>query len=251
GVVPVTRSSIVSSVERIDGTNSVTLRFHLNNAGVFYVYSLSYDDKGYLCIDIKEKPSSLQNTVIMLDAGHGGTSPEGVRDVGTAGKGIAEKLITLQLVKKIQALLVAQGATVILTRDSDTYLSIQQRRQLTYQYSPDLFLSIHCDGSEDIRANGTRSFYYKCFSKDYADALHEALYDTYTNELGRTITNRASAYYVFAVTRTEVCPSVLLETGFLTNISGTSNDFTTLTSEAGQNAIAAAVVRGIENYYGF
>ncbi|NMP37182.1 MAG: hypothetical protein GX051_03515 [Clostridiales bacterium] len=246
GTIPINQSGIVSRAEWISAGTSTILRFHLKQAGVFYGYVMNYDEKGYLCIEFKEKPQSLQNTVIMLDAGHGGSG-----DPGTAAKGIAEKTVNLQLVKKIQALLVAEGATVILTRDSDVLLTIAERRQLSYKYSPDLFLSIHCDGSTSTSSNGTRSFYYKCFSRDYADALHDSLYSMYTNELGRTITNRPSAFYVFAVTRTEACPAVLLETGFLTNTAGTVNDFNTLTSESGQNSVAAAVVRGIKNYYGF
>ena len=51
--------------------------------------------------------------LIMLDPGHGGG------DIGTAHNGLIEKLVTLDIARRVRALLAAQGWTVKMTRDTD------------------------------------------------------------------------------------------------------------------------------------
>jgi N-acetylmuramoyl-L-alanine amidase len=83
--------------------------------------------------------------VVVLDAGHGGKFPH---DGAHGPHGLVEKNIALAVTLKVKALLEAQGATVVLTRDGDDDVALSQRAQIANESGGDLFLSIHCNSME-------------------------------------------------------------------------------------------------------
>lgn len=83
--------------------------------------------------------------VVVLDPGHGGAWPH---DGAHGGRGLHEKVIALQVAQKTKALLEAQGATVVLTREIDEDVSLSDRVRLANEAGADLFLSIHCNSME-------------------------------------------------------------------------------------------------------
>ena len=83
--------------------------------------------------------------VVVLDAGHGGKFPH---DGAHGARGLVEKNIALAVTLKVKALLEAQGATVVLTRDGDDDVPLSQRAQIANESGGDLFLSIHCNSME-------------------------------------------------------------------------------------------------------
>ena len=87
-------------------------------------------------------PGSL---VVVLDPGHGGKFPH---DGAHGPRGLIEKDVALSVTLKLKALLEAQGATVVLTREGDDDVPLAQRAQIANQSSGDLFLSIHCNSME-------------------------------------------------------------------------------------------------------
>lgn len=75
---------------------------------------------------------------IVLDAGHGGTS------LGTsAATGLHEKDVTLDIADRLRRRLVSEGVSVMMTREHDDTLSLQERSDVANNAHGDLFLSIH------------------------------------------------------------------------------------------------------------
>lgn len=91
---------------------------------------------------------------IVLDPGHGGTDP------GAIGRsGITEKQLTLQIAKQVGARLEAAGYEVLMTRDEDTTVSLQERTEYANGVDADLFLSIHVNSARNRRLRGFETYY--------------------------------------------------------------------------------------------
>ena len=93
--------------------------------------------------------------VVALDPGHGG------RDPGALGKvyQTQEKRITLQIARRLQQALAARShIKVVLTRQTDTHISLRQRIGIARQHQADLFVSIHADAFRDHRVQGASVF---------------------------------------------------------------------------------------------
>ncbi|UFT98877.1 N-acetylmuramoyl-L-alanine amidase [Radiobacillus kanasensis] len=89
---------------------------------------------------------------IVIDPGHGGSDP------GAVNNGLREKDLTLQLSKRIEKYL-SPYADVTLTRETDKYLSLEQRANFANSLDADLFFSIHFDSSVNPYANGISTHY--------------------------------------------------------------------------------------------
>ena len=92
---------------------------------------------------------------IVLDPGHGGN------DLGTVGpNGLLEKDLTLAIARELKTLLEqGMGAQVFLTRDTDVYVSLEERTALANHYRADLFLSIHANSSRSRSTSGVETYY--------------------------------------------------------------------------------------------
>jgi len=110
----------------------------------------------------KEKPSRLPGKTapgtirkIVLDPGHGGEDP-GAIGVG----GIAEKDIVLSIATKLaRKLRKEMGIEVVLTRQDDSFVPLEDRTAMANAESADLFISIHTNSSPDPRAAGVETYY--------------------------------------------------------------------------------------------
>ncbi len=100
-----------------------------------------------------EKRKWLLDTIV-LDAGHGGHDP------GAIGpSGVREKDITLAIAKRVKRLLEKNiEARIVMTRDSDRYLSPRERTQLANAAQGKIFISIHCNSNLSRRVNGTTTY---------------------------------------------------------------------------------------------
>lgn len=79
--------------------------------------------------------------VVVIDPGHGGIDPGTV-----AGGGLAEKAVTLAVAQQVRALLLhSRRVDVVLTRERDTFVSLDQRVEISRRHTADLFVSIHAD----------------------------------------------------------------------------------------------------------
>ena len=90
---------------------------------------------------------------VVLDPGHGGADP-GAIGVG----GNQEKDITLDIAHRTASLLAAQGLAVVLTRDDDRAVSLEERTGRANASAADLFISIHCNASESHQRHGIETY---------------------------------------------------------------------------------------------
>jgi len=99
-------------------------------------------------------PAAPQSTphlkkIIVLDPGHGG------KDSGAIGANSFEKNITLAEALAVKARLEKTGRyQVVMTRDSDVFIPLEQRVQIARQAGADLFLSLHADSGSDPAIHG-------------------------------------------------------------------------------------------------
>lgn len=107
---------------------------------------------------------------IVLDPGHGG------KDKGASSpNGIHEKDITLALARELQKVLQAEtGCEVLLTRNRDRYLSLEERTAIGNAQKADLFISIHTNAHQDSSIGGIETYFLN-FSKDKESARVAAM----------------------------------------------------------------------------
>ena len=113
----------------------------------------------------------LKGKIIALDAGHGGS------DVGAIGPtGVTEKGVTLRVATELQKRLVKEGATVLMTRSTDTEVSpkkakasdieeLQARCDVGNDQNADIFISLHMDSFTTSSPSGNTEYYYVNGSK--------------------------------------------------------------------------------------
>ena len=139
-----------------------------------------------------------------------------------------------------------------MTRGGDTTVGLEERKATVRSLKPDLFISIHCNGSTDKSKTGTSVYYYKPFSYKLANNIYNQLLSVFRNNLyyGQSSLYDELAdgtvYYPFSVARLEDCPSVLIETGYITN----DNECLKLIDAANQQKLANAIAAGVESSLG-
>ena len=90
---------------------------------------------------------------VVLDPGHGG------KDTGAVGpSGLVEKEVTLDVGHRVARVLMAHGLEVLLTRDDDRFISLEERTARANAFSADLFVSIHCNASEGRVRRGVETY---------------------------------------------------------------------------------------------
>lgn len=175
---------------------------------------------------------SLKEATIMIDPGHGG------EDVGALNSDVIfEKDFNLKTSLSLKEALEKAGAKVIMTRDSDQWVDLEQRAALSNESNADIFLSIHYDASTDPSWNGTTTYYF-----------HEADYDlavAMNNELkGLPLANVGASFGNYQVIRQNNHPALLLELGYLSN----ADDLKTVQEKDFNQKVNQAVVTALDNY---
>jgi N-acetylmuramoyl-L-alanine amidase len=178
----------------------------------------------------------LTGRVICIDPGHGGWKS------GAQGlNGSKEGDICLALGQQLARALREAGATVLMTRDSDTHVSLEQRWQFANQQQAELFISIHCNASpRHNTVSGTETYYCTPRSLALAQSLH--------SEVARVMGGRDGGIRrrQFAVVRHTTMPSVLLEVGYIDHLG----DEAKLGDPAFQEEFGNAVRDGVIRYFG-
>jgi len=216
---------------------------------------------------------------IVIDAGHGG------KDQGTmAPSGMNEKEIVLDIAKRLRVLLEGSGIKVIMTRDTDQFITLPQRTQIAAQSGADLFISIHVNSNQDKAIHGLLVYYIETIEKRYlteaqrkinehiftqrlnpvasrtlqtivADMM-EALKTAQSQKLAKMIVREARQegrlnvrgdgmrFCHFYVVRNTLVPAVLVETGFLSN----RQERAKLVSPDHRQKIAEIIARGVLDY---
>jgi N-acetylmuramoyl-L-alanine amidase len=215
---------------------------------------------------------------IVIDPGHGG------RDPGAPGylKGVLEKNVTLEigqrLAKRVQEQL---GCEAILTRDRDTYLSLEERTAIANTKNADLFVSIHTNAHRKMASHGAETYFLNLATdedaillaarenatsaksiSDLEDILSELMKNTKQEEsrrlagyvqeamvkernpvYGRVKDNGVKEAPFYVLLGAEM-PCILVEVAFITN----PGECRKLNTAAYQEEIANAIATGIQRY---
>jgi N-acetylmuramoyl-L-alanine amidase len=103
---------------------------------------------------------------IVIDAGHGGHDP------GAQANGIDESELTLDVAQRLEKLLEAQpGFDVVLTRNSDEYIALEERTAIANREGADLFLSIHANASKQPTVTGVETYFLNFATNPTAEAV--------------------------------------------------------------------------------
>ncbi|MBF0413738.1 MAG: N-acetylmuramoyl-L-alanine amidase [Desulfamplus sp.] len=224
------------------------------------------------------KQLALGVRTIVIDPGHGG------RDPGASGyiTGIYEKNVVLSISKKLAKNIESRlNCNVIMTRSSDTYLSLEERTAIANTKNADLFISLHCNASNDKNLIGIETYYLNLATDDRAinvaarenatsrknisdlesilndlmknakinessrlsSVVQKSLYGGMKNEYSK-IKNLGVKQAPFYVLLGASMPSILIETSFLSN----PEECRRLTDSAYQNALCDAITDGIAKY---
>ncbi|WP_169891120.1 SH3 domain-containing protein [Litchfieldia alkalitelluris] len=220
---------------KILGTEGDWYKIDLNNGKTGYI-------AGWIVQVIGDTPTVqkpgvnqyLKDKTIVLDAGHGG------RDSGAIGvKGTYEKDLTLRTTKLVFDKLTAAGANVILTRNSDTYVSLASRVSISHYRNADAFVSVHYDSINDSSVRGVTSYYYKNIDVPVASAIQtEMIKYTGLKDRGHRSGN-------FQVLRSNRQPSALLELGFISNLT----EELTVNSSNYQENVSNGIYYGLAQYF--
>jgi N-acetylmuramoyl-L-alanine amidase len=207
---------------------------------------------------VTQPPSAPKPFVtVVLDPGHGG------QDSGAICGGVLEKDLTLDLARRIERLLEADGIATVMTRVGDSYVSLADRAALANRVRDSILISIHFNEDNRPVSTGVETYYaahqitggsfvaswlpflWRALSQSpnfesqsLAGFIQEALV-VRTRAIDRG--TKASQFFIIA---NVTCPAVLVEGGFLTN----KEDISKLTSEDYREEIAAAVNDGILRY---
>lgn len=184
-----------------------------------------------------ERPGAeqyLKNKVIVIDPGHGG------RDSGTTGiKGSFEKNLTLKTAQILYDKLKTAGANVIMTRNTDSYLSLSSRVGISNTHAADAFISIHYDSILDSSVRGMTSYYYHNYQQNLSTTVGKEV-ASFTK-----LKDRGVRYGDYHVLRENKRASVLLELGYLSN----SAEETLVNSESYQVNAATGIYQGLAKYF--
>jgi len=213
---------------------------------------------------------------IVVDAGHGGEEEGAKGPVGTL-----EKTVTLSVARRLKAALEARlGVRVILTREADTTVGLDERAALANNNKADLFLSLHANASVRNSAVGAEVFYLSL--EEYGDQaqrvakgeteslpvfgggardieiilweMAQARYIEQSAALAQAVEGalrervpmspRAIQQAPFRVLVGANMPAVLVEMGFITN----PDQERQLSSEAFQSSVVQALVDSVVRY---
>ena len=184
-------------------------------------------------IPVIVKPRKDGKKYVMIDAGHGGS------DCGAIRNNIYEKDIVIDIAKRVEKMLKKKGYVVGMTRESDKYVSLEDRVTMSEVFNPDIFVSVHVNSSNSDSPYGIETHYYKDNSLTLAKNMHAAMLNN-INSKDRGLFK--SKFYVINHT---TAPAVLLEIGFISNQQERSQ----LITESRKNATAKAIVEGIDAYF--
>jgi N-acetylmuramoyl-L-alanine amidase len=220
-----------------------------------------------------QAPAPVARKVIVIDAGHGGKDP------GAAGARSREKDVNLAAAKALKARLERSGRyRVVLTRDDDTFIPLEQRVAIARRASADLFISLHADSGPEasqgasvytLSERGERRVGQvvgrndRLFNVSYGNpSVGQILLDL----TQRSTKNRSAGFAELMLDHISTCapllrrshrdgslvvllapdvPAVLLEMGFITN----DTDERRLTDPAGRRRMMDAVGDAIDAWF--
>ena len=199
---------------------------------------------------------------VVIDPGHGGSN-DGTRSCPR----YYEKVATLDTAKRLQQVLQAAKIPVVMTRETDVFLTLEERSEIANKYRDEgwIFVSIHYNEAGP-NANGAETY---CLTPQYTastsdgdrlkksdreqqpgnknDTLNLLLADFVHREIAKLHTeqgDRGLKRARFVVLKETEIPAILIEGGFLSN----SVDSKLIMSPVFRQKLAENIAKGIKNY---
>ena len=223
-------------------------------------------------IELSLQKTSKNKHLIVLDPGHGGKDPGAMRE------SVIEKKIVLAVGKYLRDEL-SKDFNVIMTRDSDFFVTLSERPEIANKKNAALFVSIHANASDNKSANGVEVFYFSKKSSPYAERIanfENSIGEKYGESSDKIVQISGELAYKknqensirlaksiagniaeglnlrnggvhganFAVLRGFNGTGILIELGFVSN----SYDSKILMDEESRQAMAEEIAKSIKNY---
>jgi N-acetylmuramoyl-L-alanine amidase len=186
--------------------------------------------------------------LVLVDAGHGG------HDGGAVANGAIEKHLTLEIAKFLRDELIASGIRVVMTRETDVFLPLEQRASLTAKHGAEAFVSVHVntDGSGS-EAEGVETYFAgkpslsvmrKTGQKEDIGLVSEKLAAVVQRCVCEEAqaSSRGTKQRDYVVIEEAACPAVLVECGFLTNTAEARR----LKEKKHQEKLARGIAAGVK-----
>ena len=169
--------------------------------------------------------------IVVIDVAHGG------KDSGSNLESIMEKDVVLQIAQEINELNDNNKIKIILTRETDDFISLQDRVQLANSKQADLIISLHANYGEKKDIRGLEIYAKNNFLSEESMLLADVVKNKFPDNIPFKSIQTAN----FMLLKQSPCPAILVELGYLSNI----DDRAVLTSEEGQWEIAEAIYKAI------
>ncbi|MCX7746289.1 MAG: N-acetylmuramoyl-L-alanine amidase [Clostridia bacterium] len=181
--------------------------------------------------------------IVVIDPGHGG------KETGAIYGGVKEKDLNLDIAKRLNKLLKAEGVTTYMTRTGDTYVSLYARSGMANKLNADLLVSVHNNAGMS-KLKGSMTLYYpgtgnskgNLSAKTFASIMQKGLTDG-LNMRNMGVIPRPH----LAVLRTAKMPAVISEVGYMSNKTELANlkskNFKQRAAEALKDAVLQSLKR--------
>ena len=169
---------------------------------------------------------------VVIDPGHGG------HDLGGHYGKIYEKHLALDTAMRLEHYLKSSGYKTVMTRKSDTFISLPRRAAIGNRYRNSIFVSIHYNYTWKRDVSGLETFYYSGASKPLAQAINSSM-------LRRVkASNRGVKFARYYVIRNSRNPAVLVECGFVSH----SRERARMKKGTYRDSIARGIAEGIAKF---
>lgn len=216
-------SELFSSMKVTTSSGDTTIELNKKDGADTVGYDISFDGKGKTTIFFNPKAEEgssakpLSDMTIVVDPGHGGL--DGGAQGVLYGNGPVEKDINMAHALVLKNRLESLGAEVILAvqpdQDNSQKVEMTDRVEMARENEADFYISLHCNSidasANGLKPSGTEIYYYENNSKLLADDMLEKITE-YNDRDARSV-----IYGNFYVTRNPLCPSMLVEMGFISN----------------------------------
>ncbi|MGI6548599.1 MAG: N-acetylmuramoyl-L-alanine amidase family protein [Syntrophomonadales bacterium] len=201
-------------------------------------FALAKVAAGLLSTTTDGKHAVVSKGYIALDPGHGGEGSP-----GCVYGGLLERDITLELALRIKEKLVKQGYTVIMTREVDETVTLEERAEIVNRSGADLCISFHLNAHDDASVHGIETW----FNPD-TNSRSSALAEYIQQSIVVPTKGKDRGTYsdtTLVMTREVLIPSCLVELGYLSN----DKEREKMSTEVYREKIAQGVIDGVEQYF--
>jgi len=194
-----------------EGTTSLIFSGKAKNSYLIYTR-----ESGTTVITIV-RPAADKDKLVVIDAGHGGTA------IGTAYGQLTEKELTLDIAKRMNALLKEKGVKTYMIRSEDCNVDNYERAYLANMLNAKLFISVHINGMESKSFKGTMTLYCPSSSKDFCGKDLAGIVQRNMVRALKTEDVGLRSRPDLIVLRETNMPAVIAEVAFITNKTDREN----------------------------